>query len=81
MDKVPPKDVIHKIKVCAKSVDGVEHVTDVKGRFIGSFLYIDLHISVSDTLNLKKAATIAEKVEHLLIDKIPLLKEVNAIIS
>ena len=81
MDKIPSKHIIKQIKSYASKIEGVKFVPDIKARFIGSYLHVDLHIYVDENLDMKDADKIAHNVEALIINKVPLIKEINAIIS
>ncbi len=80
MDRIPAREVLDRISAYARKVKGVKDIPRVKARYIGTFLHIDLHISVNESLSLGEAHRIAHDVEKRLIDKIPFTKEANAII-
>ena len=81
MDKIPSGKVLRQIGSIAERIEGVEKINDIKARFKGTFLHIDLYINVDENLSMKEADQIAKNVEQRLIDKITAAKEVNAILS
>ena len=81
MDKTPPSHTLEKIRSCAKKIEGVKDILNVKARYIGTFLHVDLTISVGDDLSMKEADGIVRRVEERLIKKIPLTREANVIIA
>ena len=56
-------------------------VLAVKARYTGTFLHIDLRISVDGDLSMKEADNIARRVEEGLIEKIPFTREANVIVA
>jgi len=81
MDKVPAREVLNRISAYARKVKGVKDVLRVKARYIGTFLHIDLYVSLDENLSMRQAHRIACDVENRLIDKIPFTKEANVIIG
>ena len=81
MDKTPSQDILDKIKLYVGNLKGVKDVFDIKARYTGTFLHVDLCIAVDEALSIKEADRIARSVETRLIDKISLIREVNAIIA
>jgi cation diffusion facilitator family transporter len=81
MDKAPSQGVLNQIRLYTRKIKGVKEVLDIKARYIGTFLHIDLCISVDENLMIKEADRIAKDVETKLIDNIYSIREVNAIIA
>ena len=81
MDKVPSKRIMERIKSCAQKVSNVKEIINVKARYIGTLLHIDMWISVDDDLSMEQADKIARQVKVQLIEKIPSAREVNIIIA
>jgi cation diffusion facilitator family transporter len=81
MDKVPSKRIMERIKSCAKRVGDVKEIINVKARYIGTLLHIDMWISVDDELSMEQADKIARRVKVQLIEQIPFAREVNIIIA
>ena len=81
MDKVPSKRIMERIKACAQKVSDVKEIINVKARYIGTLLHIDMWISVDDDISMEQADKIARHVKVQLIEKIPFAREVNIIIA
>jgi cation diffusion facilitator family transporter len=81
MDKVPSERIMERIKSCAEKVSNVKEIINVKARYIGTLLHIDMWISVDDDLSMEQADKIARQVKVQLIEKIPFAREVNIIIA
>lgn len=81
MDKAPSDHILNQIRLYVANLKGVREVFDIKARYIGTLLQVDLCISVDEYISIKEADRIARDVEARLIDKISLIKEVNAIIA
>ena len=80
MDKIPANKIIKQIKYAAQKVRGVRFVSDIKARYIGSFMHIDISMFVDENLSMKEAGQISRNVELKIIETMPLAREVNAII-
>lgn len=50
-------------------IEGVEYVKDIKGRFLGNRIFVDLIIEVNQELNVVESHSITEKVEEELTSK------------
>ncbi|NQT02128.1 MAG: cation diffusion facilitator family transporter [Planctomycetes bacterium] len=81
MDKVPSKRIMERIKACAQKVSHVKEIVNVKARYVGTLLHIDMWISVDDDLSMEQADRIARRVKVQLIEKISFAREVNIIIA
>jgi len=81
MDKVPSKRIMERIKSCAQKVSQVKEIVNVKARYIGTLLHIDMWISVDNDLSMEQADRIARNVKVQLMEKIPFAREVNIIIA
>jgi len=81
MDKVPEGKILEQIKFCASKVSEVNDITDIKARYVGTFLHIDMSIAVDDDINMEHADGIIRDVRKQLIEKMPLANEVNVIIA
>ena len=81
MDKVPSKRIMERIKSCAKRIGDIKEIVNVKARYIGTLLHIDMWISVDDDLTMEQADKIARRVKVQLIEQIPFAREVNIIIA
>lgn len=81
MDKVPAKRVMERIKACAQKIDQVREIVNLKARYVGTLLHIDIWITVDDDLDMNQADRIARRVKVRLMEKIPFAREVNVIIT
>lgn len=63
-----------ELEKIVNSVRGVEHIDYLTTRMFGNKIYVDVEISVKDTLSLLEAHHIAEHVHSAIEDKNPLVK-------
>jgi cation diffusion facilitator family transporter len=70
LDGVDP-DITDEARHAASHVAGVRSVNDVKARWIGHELSVDLTISVDPTMSVVQAEGLADQVKHELGDHIP----------
>lgn len=76
MDAVEP-GVIPRIREVAGSVDGVLGVHDVRARYLGRSLAVQLHADADPELSLAHAHAIAEEVRHALVHAFPSILSVD----
>ena len=81
MDKVPSPKILERIRTYAQKVSEVKDVVNIKARYIGTLLHIDMWISVDNDLSMEQADKIARQVKVQLMEKIPSAREVNIIIA
>jgi len=81
MDKVPSPKILERIRAYAQKVSEVKNIVNIKARYIGTLLHIDIWISVDNDLSMKQADRIARRVKVQLMEKIPFAREVNIIIT
>ena len=81
MDKVPSQKIMEHIKACAQKVSEVKEIVNVKARYVGTLLHVDMWISVDNGLSMEQADRIARHVKIRLMEKIPFTREVNIIIT
>jgi divalent metal cation (Fe/Co/Zn/Cd) transporter len=81
MDKVPSKRIMERIKGCSQKINQVKEIVNVKARYVGTLLHIDMWITVDDDLDMNQADRIARDVKAQLMEKIPFAREVNVIIT
>lgn len=62
MDKRCSEEVEEKIRRVVTSVSGVENLDVIRTREFGSKMFVDIEISVDETLSLREAHSISEKV-------------------
>ncbi|HZU68015.1 MAG TPA: cation diffusion facilitator family transporter [Ktedonobacteraceae bacterium] len=76
LDAVDPH-IVPSIIETARTVEGVEGVTDVRARWVGHTLHVVMNIEVDAELTLAKAHAIAEEVRHRLFHGIKGVSEVT----
>jgi len=81
MDKVPSPKILERIRTSAQKVNEVKEIVNIKARYIGTLLHIDMWISVDNDLSMEQADRIARHVKIQLMEKIPFAREVNVIIA
>jgi cation diffusion facilitator family transporter len=64
------EEVIGRIEELASSIDQVREVHDVKARWAGRSLFVQLHICVDENLPLSAAHSIGEEVRHEIMDSV-----------
>ncbi len=75
LDAVDSRMVPNIIDI-ASTVPGVEHINEVRARWVGHTLYITMNIEVDAQMTLEKAHAIAEEVRHRLFHNINGVSEV-----
>jgi cation diffusion facilitator family transporter len=80
LDGVDP-GITDEIYHAAAHVDGVERVTDVKARWLGHRLMIDMSVKVAPGLTVGEGDRLAERVKHEMFDHIPALSVANVRVS
>jgi cation diffusion facilitator family transporter len=76
LDIVDPA-LIDEIEKTALNVADVKNVHDVKARWIGHNIRVDISIAVDENLSVKDGHGVAVKVHRELLEKIPHLKDVT----
>ena len=69
LGKAPAGKKIQEIKEQIIEVDGVEEILDVKGRYNGPVLYLDIKIAVPPALTVEEGHEIAARVKSMLLEK------------
>ena len=69
MEKVLDKDSIQVYKETVRTVDGVLRIDQMYARTHGSYVIIDIKISVDPDISVKKGHDIAKEVKQTLLDK------------
>lgn len=72
LDGVEP-ELVGEIEHAAAHVPGISAISDIKARWLGHKLHVDLAISVDDGLLLAEAQSIAETLKHELFEHLPAL--------
>ncbi len=76
MDKSIDEETIKKIEKIAGSVKGVEHIHEVKARYMGQFVLVDLKIEVDSELTIARGHSIGGKVKYAIMENIPNISDV-----
>jgi cation diffusion facilitator family transporter len=74
LDAIEP-ETIDQIEKIAAATPGVQHVHDVKARWLGHAVTVELHITVDGTLSVIQGHAIGEEVREELLEHIPRLTE------
>jgi len=81
MDKNPPKKIMQQIRLCVQKINKVKDIINVKARYVGTFLHIDMSIAVDNDTNMQDVDEIIRNVKQQLKTMIPMAEEVNVIIA
>ncbi|HMO57105.1 MAG TPA: cation diffusion facilitator family transporter, partial [Roseiflexaceae bacterium] len=76
MDAIDP-DLVDRIEQVAGDTNAVQHVHDIRVRWVGHRLHSELHIVVDEDLPTHASHAIAESVRHELLHQIPYLSVVS----
>lgn len=76
LDIVDPS-LIDNIESTALTVKGVKSVHDVKARWIGHNIRVDISIAVDENLSVREGHNVAVKVHRILLEKITHLKDIT----
>ncbi|MBI1987185.1 MAG: cation transporter [Nitrospinae bacterium] len=74
MDAIEPQ-TIEKIKQVALEIPGVQRVDDIRARWVGHHVLVELHISVDGHLSVIAGHNLSEEVRHELLHHIPSLNQ------
>ncbi|MBF0254406.1 MAG: cation diffusion facilitator family transporter [Candidatus Omnitrophica bacterium] len=80
MDRMPPRQLLNEIQSFVKRTKGVEAVVDIKARFVGSKLHVDLNVLVDSGLKMREADAIARDVEARVLKQFERVREVNVML-
>ena len=75
MDAIEP-ETVDRIEALAAAVDGVRRVHDVKARWLGHAVTVELHVTVDGRLSVVQGHAIGEAVRAELLEHVPRLSEV-----
>ena len=76
MDAVDP-EMIQRAEEAARQADGVEHVSDLRARWLGHTIVADAQIVADCDLTLTQAHAVAERVRHAMLHAVPKLADVR----
>jgi cation diffusion facilitator family transporter len=71
IDSGAPEAIQNDIDRIAGGIDGVLQVHDIRTRYISSSIQVDLHIVVEGSLSVRQGHSIADAVQHRLIEDLP----------
>ncbi|MBN1212149.1 MAG: cation transporter [candidate division Zixibacteria bacterium] len=69
-DTAPDKDILRTIEKKASDVLGVRQVHDLKARYSGRDIFVDIHIVVDPNITVRQGHAIAKEVEYCLVNEI-----------
>lgn len=69
LEKVLPKEDVQKYKETVYTIDGVLRVDQILARTHGSYVVIDLRLSVDPTITVEQGHAIARDAKHALLEK------------
>ncbi len=75
MDAMEP-ETVEQIEKIAVQVDGVSQVHDLKARWLGHNITVELHITVAGELSVVQGHAIGEEVRHELLGHVPKISDV-----
>lgn len=70
LDGVDP-EVLHEVEHAAEHVEGVKEIGDIKARWVGHKLFVEMTIAVKDSVTAKDAHDIAKEVRHQVLHHLP----------
>lgn len=77
VDTAPDPELLKQIEQIIISVDGVDKMHQLRSRFMGGDIYIDVHILVSPKISVSEGHYIAQHVHQVLLKKIDAIKDVT----
>jgi cation diffusion facilitator family transporter len=75
LDGVEP-EIVDEVHDAADHARGVEKVTDVRARWLGHHLHVELNVAVASQLSVVEAHAIAKEVRHELLHHLPYVSSV-----
>ncbi len=70
VDTAPDKDILLKMERHAEDVEGVIQTHDIRARYSGALILVEIHIVVNPDLTVKEGHNIAKQVEHRLLNNV-----------
>jgi cation diffusion facilitator family transporter len=77
VDTAVDPELLKHIEHIINHVDGVEKMHQLRSRFMGGDIYIDVHILVSPKISVSEGHYIAQHVHNILIDQVDAIKDVT----
>ena len=76
VDTAVSPELLGQIEQIIKQVDGVERIHQLRSRFMGGDVLIDVHILVSPKISVSEGHYIAQHVHHILVEQIDSVRDV-----
>lgn len=76
VDTAVEPELLAQIEKVIQNIDGVQKIHQLRSRFMGSDVLIDVHILVSPKISVSEGHYIAQHVHNALVDQIPSVKDV-----
>ncbi|MGF7185909.1 cation diffusion facilitator family transporter [Desulfitispora alkaliphila] len=76
MDPAPKPEVIEQISEIVKNTEGVRSVEEIKARYNGPYIYVDLKICVHPQVTVEKGHAIAAAAKYNILEKDSTVKDV-----
>ncbi len=70
LDGVDP-EVLHEVEHAAEHVEGVKEIGDIKARWVGHKLFVEMAIAVKNDASAKEGHDIAKEVRHQVLHHLP----------
>lgn len=70
VDTAPDRDIVRQLEQLANEVDGVEEAHDLKARYSGSDILVEIHIVVDPDLTVREGHLIADQVRSRLLEAV-----------
>ncbi len=71
VDTAPDRDILRQLELLANEIAGVEEAHDLKARYSGSDILVEIHIVVDPDLTVRQGHVIADEVRLRLVEAIP----------
>ena len=68
-DTAPDQELLSQLMATARQIDGVRQVHDLRARYSGPFIFVELDIVVDPSISVSRGHAIASHVKQRLIDK------------
>ena len=76
VDTAPDKEILLKMQQHAEDVKGVIQTHDIRARYSGAIILVEIHIVVDPNLTVREGHDIAKQVEYRLLDKVEEVEKV-----
>lgn len=76
VDTAVNPELLKKIETVIQHVDGVEKIHQLRSRFMGGDVLIDVHVLVSPKISVSEGHYIAQQVHHAVVNQIESVKDV-----